>query len=187
MQPTILHEQALTLAESVPQLIRKHFGNIPVDPAELISTDHFYRNTAIGLGAALGAATFTRLISRPWKYITGGVAIGLGIAGMRLGKLEDEIDTTLRVAVPAVKEAVLQHADMLEKNPEMRQQLATYLQNDLTPQQIAGKDAETLLLAKSLFFIETLPSFNRGALVNTISQKLKCAQEPGRPECAAAR
>lgn len=87
-----------------------------------------YKVGGIGLGAALGIATFTKHIPGYWKILSGAVAGGALAFGLAVGSAQGAIGQT--------EEIVKSYANALEKSPELREQLAHALSASVTAEQI---------------------------------------------------
>lgn len=143
------HEQA----QRAPQLLRVEISKAD---KELTSDLPMKKVAGIGLGAALGAASFSERVPGYWKLLTGGSAVVAGVIGWEAWAKQDKAQT--------VRRDLADYANTLESTPVMSNPLGEYLATHVTAENIQkdGLDKSVLLHTK-LFAIENGLYFPGGA------------------------
>ncbi len=121
-------------AEKAPALIR---SNGIENLEKFQSSAGAYKMGSVALGAALGAATFTKYISGRWKYLSGSAAAASLIFASAMAGMQTIGNNT--------KNRMLAYADALEHSPALQQQLAMHLSSSVTAD-IAASGIENAVL-----------------------------------------
>lgn len=111
----------------------------------------------IGLGAALGAATFTKHIKGKWKYASGAAAIASAGIGAFMHLVQQNGDTLF--------EGIVTRADMLANDSALRDKLAHYLSTNVKAEDIQSRGLDRAVADAALIFLDCerpLPAVSNG-------------------------
>ncbi len=128
-------------AEKAPNLIRGKIGGF----LDKMNTNVVpYKVGSVALGAALGGATLTKYVPGQWKWASGiGAAASLAAAMLM---------ESVQVASGRTKQAFLDYADALERDPALKQRLAGLLSSTVTAENIQSKGLEHAVVARAMEF-----------------------------------
>jgi len=126
-------------ANKAPALIRAKVSE-NIDPVD--GRVNNFKMLSFGLGALLGAASFTKYIPGKWKIASGAGTAGALAFGAFAGQISGGIQHS--------KAHFMSYADTLEQNPALKQQLANYLSNNVTAAQAA--DIDMAVFSKAMQF-----------------------------------
>lgn len=151
-------------ADKTPNLLRAQLNAIPEPTggglmAPLIS---------VGLGAALTVASFTSYIPGKWKIASGLGAVGAGALGLYLGS---QAGDPAGCVPPEIKKPFLDYADALDRDPNLRRQLADYLAAHMTDDAVEGRPIEVAVMEKSIEFGRSAPYLDMATVKATAQGK----------------
>jgi len=152
-QPDIIspneHEFWREQAVRAPQLLRAE-----LEPAmeKLGSALMPYKIGGIGLGAALGAATFSKHVKGKWKYATGAAAVICAGFG-------SFIHMAQKMADPAA-DAVFDNVNAVTTDPAKLEKLANYLSATVTAERIQELGLDKAVTYATMNFADQTRSFD---------------------------
>lgn len=143
------HEQA----EKAPQLLR---AKIQEANKELTPDLPLKKVVGIGLGAVLGAASFTERVPGYWKLLTGSGAIVAGFIGWEAWARQNRAQS--------VRADSVDYANRLERDPALTNMLANYLGTCVTADDIQERGLNAAIaLHTDVFAIRSHLYFKHGA------------------------
>ena len=129
-------------AQKAPVLIRSKGLDVTNKATSYLS---FSRNTAVGIGAALGVATLSKFVSGKWKALTGGASGISFVSAVVFNKMRNATLDMHMSSVNALND--------LENDPNMRMRLAEYLSNNVTADKIKAHGIENAVLMEAIRFV----------------------------------
>jgi len=146
-------------ADKMPALVRDNEQIMIGLKAEMTP----YKTAMVAVGAALGVATFTKYVKGNWKWATGLSAVGAFASAAHSSYIQSGIKERIQ--------SNLGYAEMLERDPRMREQLAQFLSTHVTADKIQRYGIEDAVVREGFMFqFEHRHYFNQQSAGNSISR-----------------
>lgn len=119
----------------IPKQTEKNLANFDAEATP-------YKIAGVTMGAALSAATFTKLVPGKWKWASGAAALA-SFAGAYLMH-------SIRANAIPIYRAIESYAQALGQRPELRQQLANALSVNVTAEKIQAMGLERAVVNEAI-------------------------------------
>ncbi|MFO0389269.1 MAG: hypothetical protein ACK502_06070 [Alphaproteobacteria bacterium] len=160
-------------ADKAPEILRANVQKMMLEFNAMPPYGNPYKTAGVTLGAVLGAATLTKWVRGGWKWATGATAVGSLAVGLYMGKKLDEVVCLGQHLMPELFKKINAFADVLEKDPELRKQLADYLSTHVTAKDIQSRGVEEAVTGKTIEFGATTPYLDSQTLSKHVLQQMK--------------